>query len=83
MGAAFLVRFRFCMAAVLDRKFRTAVQAPEAGDAAVLHPDGMAVLHFNGMCGTVFRALSAADAAFLHMKILGLPEMVVDRLMDK
>ena len=69
--------------AVLDGEFRAAVQAAEAHDALIAHPDGPPVPHLDGLHGAFPGAQPAADAAVLHMEMLRAPHPFVDRPGDQ
>lgn len=54
---------------VLDGELRAAVQAAQAHDAALLHPDGPPVPHLDGLVGALPRAEPAANAGVVHREV--------------
>ena len=70
-------------AAVLNRKFWTAVQAAQAHDALRLDPHRFVVFHFNRVSRTLLCAQTASDAGLGHVKIFGLSrDFVVEDAAD-
>ena len=71
---------RLGAAVVLDGELRAAVQAAEAHHAAILDPDGMLVLHLNGLNRTFLGAKSAADAVPVRRQVACFSRTFVHRI---
>ncbi len=61
----------FCAFAILNSKFRAAMQTSETHNAFLFYPYSFFVLHFNCLHGTIFCAKTAPDTIIFHYKIRG------------
>lgn len=62
---------------ILDGELGAAVQAAQAHDAALFHPDGPPVPHLDGLVGALPRAEPAANAGIVQREVGRLAHLLV------